>query len=383
MKRSIAIVTPTFPPYRGGIGKVAEQDAADLAALGFDVHVFTPSRDAKGGRSDLRGFPIEPLRTWARIGNGAFVPGVTRLYNEFDLVLLHYPFYGAAEPLWLSKPSGKKLALVYHMDVVGGGALKPFIGWHTRRIMPRIVAAADKVLVTSMDYAEHSSIASIVAAHPAKFHALPPGVDVDKFSPGSKPDELRRKLGIPGRSSIVLMVGGLDKPHYFKGVPSLIDALAVRGLGDVHAVIVGKGELRAKFESQAKERGVADRVHFAGGVDDVELPQYYRLADVFAFPSIDRSEAFGIASLEASASGLPIVASDLPGVRTLVRDTNGVRVVPGSASSLALGLIRVLGDAELRERFGVAGRAMAVAEYSAAARRDKWIAVMRDLFGSF
>lgn len=383
MRRSIAIVTPTFPPYRGGIGKVAEQDAVDLSALGFDVHVFAPSRDVKGGRSDLRGFAVQGLHTWARIGNGAFVPGVGKLLGEFDLVVLHYPFYGAAEPLWLRKKLfGGKLLVVYHMDVVGGGKLAPFIAMHTRFCMPRIVASADKVLVTSMDYATSSKLAPFVTAHPAMVKALPPGVDVDRFKPGPKPDDLRRMAGIPEEAKVVLMVGGLDKPHYFKGIPSLIAALGTKELANIHAVIVGQGELRASFEAQAHRGGVSKRMHFVGGVDDAELPGWYRLADVFAFPSIDRSEAFGIAALEAASSGLPIVASDLPGVRTIVRDTNGIRVTPGSSSSLALGLMRVLGDDALRTKLGSAGREMAVNEFGSTARRDKWIAVMRDLFGT-
>src|SRR5512144_12622 len=111
MRRPIAIVTPTFPPYRGGMGVIAALDARQLAALGFDVHVFTPAAD---GRED-KGLPftMHRLRPLVRYGNAAFVPGVAALAGA--TILLHYPFFGGAEPLAAAKRySGKgKLIVTY------------------------------------------------------------------------------------------------------------------------------------------------------------------------------------------------------------------------------------------------------------------------------
>jgi glycosyltransferase involved in cell wall biosynthesis len=177
-----------------------------------------------------------------------------------------------------------------------------------------------------------------------------------------------------------LFVGGLDKPHYFKGVPKLLLAMTASALKDARLIIVGDGCLRPGFEAYARKIGVSGRTIFAGSVAEEELPAYYRLADAFAFPSLDRSEAFGIAALEALASGVPVVASDLPGVRTIVRDgETGRLAVPGSASSLAAGLGEILADEALRHRLGAAGRAMVERHYAEESGRERWKRLLESL----
>lgn len=381
-KKRIAIVSPTFPPYRGGIGAVAESDARQIAALGYAVTACAPARDGLvAGVRD--GYEVRPLPALLRYGNAAFVPGVVRLLASNDLVVLHYPFFGGAEPLWLAKLLAAKkgrLVITYHMDVVGTGMLAPFFAAHSRFVMPHVLHAAERVIVTSADYARSGALRSMYVRLPSRFRELAPAVDVERFSPGPKPDALLRRHGFSADDRIVLMVGGLDRAHYFKGVPSLLAALATRHLAGAKAVIVGDGDLRPALEAMAKAAGLADRVRFAGGVGDAELPSYYRLADVFAFPSVDKSEAFGIVALEAAASGLPIVASDLPGVRTIVRDgENGVRVAPRSASALALALAALLADEPRCRAYGAAGREMVEREYSPGRRAARWKEILAEL----
>jgi len=98
-------------------------------------------------------------------------------------------------------------------------------------------------------------------------------------------------------------------------------------------------------------------VIFAGNVNDTELPLYYNLADVFVLPSIDRSEAFGMVLLEAAACGKPLIASNLPGVRTLVRDgVNGFLVEPKDDGDLGKKIKIILDDDALRKAMGIASR---------------------------
>ncbi|MEY4745012.1 MAG: hypothetical protein RL272_957 [Candidatus Parcubacteria bacterium] len=378
MPRSIAIVTSTFPPYRGGMGAVAALDARQLAALGFDVHVFTPSPGVRQGHP----YAMHALHPLLRYGNAAFVPGVAALPRKFDAVLLHYPFFGGAEPLaFASRLAGKgRLILAYHMDVVGSGPLKTAFAFHTRWWMPRILRAADRILVTSMDYAWHGNLMRYDSDAAPKLRELPPAVDVARFSPGPKSEGLLRRHGLAAADRVVTFVGGLDRAHYFKGIPVLLRALASRPLAGAKAVIVGDGDLRPAFENDARSLGLGARVVFVGAASDAELPAYHRLGDVFAFPSVDRSEAFGIAAVEAAASGVPVVASDLPGVRTAVRQgVNGIRVAPGSASALALALASVLDDEAARRRLGEAGRAVAVSDYAEEPRLARWKAVAAEL----
>jgi len=373
MPEKIAIVTPTFPPYRGGIGKLAELDARQLAGAGFDVTVLRPEPRQPAPEPPAP-YAVRGLKPRGRFGNAAFVPGVRSALKEFPLVFLHYPFFGAAEVLWLARKFGgrAKLALVYHMDVVGRGPLGAFFRWHTRFCMPRILRSADRVIVTSFDYFRNSNAAPLLRRNESFFRELTPSVDAARFSPGGKPPALLARYGLDASDRIVVFVGGLDRAHYFKGIPALLRALTVRDLAGAKAVIVGGGDLRPEYEKLAAELGLSGRVVFAGPVSDAELPDHYRLGDVFAFPSIDRSEAFGVAALEALSSGLPVVASDLPGVRTIVRHgETGYRVRPGSVSGLADGLARLLNDPVLRQRLGENARRVAVEEYSDAVRARK------------
>lgn len=377
--KSAAILTSTYPPYRGGMGKVAETDAEQLSALGFDVTVYSPG--ATPGRRG--GVLVRRLAAPIRWGNGAFVPGAATVPGRHDVTVLHYPFFGGAEPLaaWRRLVRrGGKLVLTYHMDVAGTGILKPLIAAHSRLVMPSIVRLADRVLVTSLDYARSSLVGPLFAEEPGRFRELPPSVDVRRFSPGPKSATLLARYRIASASRVIVFVGGLDRPHYFKGVPHLLAALATRALEGVVAVIVGDGDLRLSFEARARELGIADRVIFAGAVSEDELADHYRLGDVFAFPSVDRSEAFGIAALEALSCGVPAVASDLPGVRTVVRDGDtGLLAPPGSASALAHRLREMLGDETARRAMGEAGRRMALMEYSEERRAERWKGILAEL----
>ncbi len=379
MPKSAAIITSTYPPYRGGMGKVAETDAEQLAALGFDVTVYSPGA-TPGRRGDVL---VRRLAAPLRWGNGAFAPGAAAVPGRHDLTVLHYPFFGGAEPLAARRRlggTGGKLVLTYHMDVAGSGFLRPFIAAHSRLVTPSIVRLADRVLVTSFDYARSSLVGPLFAEEPERFRELPPSVDVRRFSPGPKSAALLARYRIAPASRVAVFVGGLDRAHHFKGVPRLLAALATRPLDGVVAVIVGEGGLRPSFEAQARALGIAGRVVFAGAVTEDELADHYRLGDVFAFPSVDRSEAFGIAALEALSCGVPVVASDLPGVRTVVRDREtGLLVPPGSASALAFRLAGLLGDENARRAMGAAGRRMAVTEYSEERRAERLKGILSEL----
>lgn len=380
-KVSIAIVTPTFPPYRGGIGKLAELDARQLASLGYDVHVFVPAPRRPIDRPEAS-FTVHDLRPWLRFGNAALVPGAAAVPSGFRLVFLHYPFFGGAEPAALAArfSRGSKLALVYHMDVVGRGLVGTFFRLHRRLLQPLVLRSADRIVVTSFDYLLDSHIGGLFRQPRFRFRELAPSVDTGRFRPDDRPAELMARYGLTAQDRVVLFVGGLDQAHYFKGVPILLQSLATRELAETKAIIVGDGDLRPELEKQAADLGLAGRAIFAGSVSDDELPGHYRLADVFAFPSIDRSEAFGIAALEALASGLPVVSSDLPGVRTIVRHgETGFRVPPGSVSALVCRLDELLDDDVMRCRFAAAARKMAVEEYDDAIRLKRLGQLVSDL----
>ncbi len=324
----VAIITPVYPPYRGGIGKVAALEVAWLKSQGHQVEVFTN------------------LQAMVRVGNAGLAPQLFFKYRDADVIHLHYPFFGAAE--YVRRPKHGRLVITYHMDTVGSGLKGILFKLYAKIIMPKVLARADRITVSSFDYLKQSAAAGFFFKNHSKFYEVPFGVDEHIFYPATQKNNSKVRL---------LFVGGLDSAHYFKGLHLLLQALSQIDARDLELQIVGDGNLRGAYQEMSERLGLAKTVTFLGNIADEELPKVYRQADIFVFPSVDASEAFGVAVLEAMASGLPVVASNLPGVRTLVRDgATGFLFSRGSEEELKKALLKLLNDKILREQFGRQGR---------------------------
>ena len=360
----IAQIVCVLPPYGGGLGSVAHYYASGLTRLGQEVTVFVPR--ANYDLTAEKNYRVRELRPWLRVGLGAIVPQLLWRLGGFDLIHFHQPFLGASWPvIFLKLLKGKKIKLVisYQQDLTLSGWRKFYYWLGTKTALPLLLRLADKIIVSSFDYASGSIINGYYLAHQKKFAEIPFGAR-EEFQPRSKDQRLLAKYGFDTDDKIILFVGGLDSAHYFKGVDLLIEAVA--GIDDpkVKALIVGSGDLKEKYQQQSVEKGVEQRVKFAGYVTDADLPSYYNLADVFTLPSRNKAEAFGIVLVEAMASGVPLVATDLRGVRTVVRDgVSGLIARAGSADDLKEKLLRVLSDEQLAEKLRRQGLALAQQEY--------------------
>jgi len=245
------------------------------------------------------------------------------------------------------------------MDVCGQGAMKFFFKLHKSLILPRIVKISDKVIFTSMDYGQNSYLAEFFKKDPKKFIEVPNGVDSNNFYSAPKDNILLEKYEITEDEKIVLFVGGLDKAHYFKGIEYLIEAMSrLRNSQYLwRLLIVGEGDLKKYYVSLVDQFRLKSKVIFAGYVSNEDLPKYYNLADVAVLPSVDKSEAFGLTLVEAMSCGKPVVASNLPGVRSVVTEKmNGLLVEPGNSDDLAAKINYFLSDSQQSYDFGKAGR---------------------------
>jgi phosphatidylinositol alpha-1,6-mannosyltransferase len=206
-----------------------------------------------------------------------------------------------------------------------------------------------------------ASLLSSFGVPDRKIHVVHPAVDADRFHPKVDGRAVRRRFA-PGDDDIVLLsVGRLQRR---KGHDVAIEAVAAlrRELPGLRYVIAGDGEERARLEGLVAQRGVGDRVFFAGIVPDEELAAHYAACDIFLLPNrIDQGdiEGFGIVFLEAAASGKPTIGGDSGGVpEAIERDVTGL-LVDGSVGAV-MGAIRALaGSEERRRRFGIAGRVRA------------------------
>lgn len=355
----IAQVVCVYPPYKGGIGTAAVNAARLLRAAGFDVTTFTPDYGNASDRID----GVVRIKSPLKFGNAAFLPSLARELAGFDVIYLHYPFFGAEEVLWFLKKfiwkNKKKLVVQYHMDAAFSGLVgRAFLKTHDL-IFKSLFADADLILSASLDYVQSSRIKSFYLKNKDKFMEIPYGLDTDRFyPPKEKPENGKFKI---------LFVGGLDKAHYFKGIGILLAALAaLKKEGQEFVLdIVGSGDLMSDYKAQAKSLDIEEEVVFCGKVSDDDLPQKYREADLSVLPSVNSGEAFGIVLTESLACGVPVVASDLPGVRSVFSDgQEGFTAKAGDAGDLAA-KIRFFMDYGVRRReMGRAGRELALKRYS-------------------
>lgn len=343
------------------MGRIAFEYTERLRARGHNVHVFTPRYEHTEGDPEY----VHRVPSPIHFGNAGVTPSLVRRLSGFDLIHLHYPFFGGAEPVIIGKAlrPNQKLVITYHMDAVADGVRGAIFEAHRRLLFPWLMGRAQKILVSSRDYADQSALAKLPGIM-ERTEVHPFGVDLERFHPGLAP-VVRERLQIPDGVPTMIFVGGLDPAHHFKGFPVLLEALS--GLTDVpwHLIVVGDGALRSSFEALAKERGCAHRIHFVGGASDEDLPLYYRAANIHVFPSTERAEAFGIVALESAASGIPCIASNLDGVRTVVKDgETGMLVAPRDVESLRTALRLLLEDPDECMRLGVLARARAEREFS-------------------
>src|SRR6266540_392294 len=188
---------------------------------------------------------------------------------------------------------------------------------------------------------------------------------------------LRRAAAIRARydAPLLLFVGRL---RYYKGLHILLDALPrVRA----ELLIGGSGPERARLAAQASQLGIARRVHFLGDIPDGDLPALFRAADIFVLPAHLRAEALGLAQIEALASGLPCVSTEL-GTGTSyanLHGTTGLVVPPGDPAALAQAINALLADPAMCQRFGAAGQRRVAELFSQAHMLDAVESVYREV----
>jgi len=354
---------------------MARSYADGLSRLGHDVTVFCPAYRPAEKEPDAP-YRVRRMKPPVKFRNSAFLPQLGPETRGFDLVNLHYPFFGGAEAVLLNKKTlGRRMPLVvnYQMDPLAGGWAGAAMAAYTKAVLPAVLKAADRVIVTSLDYAAHSAAAPALRRHPEKFEAVPPGVDTSVFKPRPIDPALRARYKLGPRDRVVLFVGGLDRAHAFKGVGFLLETWAAAKPGNARLLVVGRGDLRNRYVQAAADLGIAPDVIFDDGVGEDGLPAVYNLADLFVLPSLDRSEAIGIVQIEALSSGVPLLASALPGVRTVVENgRTGFTFEVGNRAGLAARLKAVLEDEPLRRRMSAAAREAALAKYEQGA---VWAAV--------
>lgn len=369
----IAQVIATFPPRHGGMGYVAFHNARELARLGHDLSVFTLDHGDPPDAGATPEFAVHRLSPLLKHGDGGPVPQLARRLSGFDIVHLHYPFFGGAEYVYLaSLLSGTPYFLTYHMDVAGNTPLKrAVLKLYEPLLAGRIIRRASLVGAVTKQHLLSSQAARFVDS--TRMVEIPNGVDMGTFCPGEKSQEIMARHGLAGKT-VALFVGNLQP---FKGLQVLIEAVAGIEDPNVAVLVVGGGYAEQQYRSLVLEKGLEHRVIFAGPRSPTgDLPDYYRTADFLVLPST-HSESFGLVVLEAFASGKPAIVSSLPGPTAIVAEgKDGLVARAGDPESLREKILVLHRDKVLRDAMGKAGYEKVKANYT-------WEAVAKTLEDAF
>lgn len=356
---NIGIVTDFYYPWIGGPATLIRNLGHGLTARGHSVALLCPSADGPRGEEMDGAMTVHRARSLAvpfgfelRVSSSPLVEAQRWLDRiQPEIVHIHHPFPLSAATAWLARRRG--------IPVVATNHTIPECSLWGLRASPRtyslVVSALGRWIVTVLQRCDAVTTPTHTAAgllHEMGYlQSVTPisnGVDVSRFRPGPRPQELADRLGIDGRP-VVLYTGRLDAE---KRMDVWLRAAAqLAQSADVQFLVGGKGSERSRLESLARELDLERRLHFCGYLSDEEYPSIYRLADVFCMTS--EVELQSIATLEAIASGVPAVGVRAAALPELIQDgVNGFLAEPGDVSGIARRLGDVLSDPVGRSEMG-------------------------------
>jgi D-inositol-3-phosphate glycosyltransferase len=362
----------------GGMNVYVRDYSSELARSGIKVDVFTRSED------DCQPMVCHDLGNGARVIHIAAgpekpvpVPSITGYLNEFtsglinfaraenlefDLIHSHYWLSGLVaekvKPTWGNIPVVQMFHTLGHMKnriAQSDAERAPSSRLEGER---RVLSTADRIIAATR--AEYAQLHWLYAADMNKVKVIPPGVDLNRFSPIDKA-EAKTEVGIkPGHRNI-LFAGRIEP---LKGIDTLLCAMSLiqqhspEVMENVSVNIVGgdpwsddPSDEMARLQELRSSLGVTDIVTFLGAKDQDVLPSYYAAAEMVVMPS--HYESFGLVALEAMAMGIPVIASEVGGLAFLVKDgENGFLVPSRDPESLAERIYTLLMDDDCRQRLG-------------------------------
>lgn len=329
------------PPVHGGMeGHMAlmcrfQREWAEVEAL-------TCSQSLRTKKVLRDGTAVTEVGEWGRFQSAPVSPMFPYYLrkNQADVVVVHVPNPTAELGYLMSRPRGK-LVVRYQSDVVRQAAAMKLY----RPFLMKFLAKADMILVASEQYIHTSTV---LQSFRDRCRVVPLGIVPEDFDPPAEDRVRSVRESYGGR-----FVFSFGRHRYYKGLEHLVRAAEQI---DARVVIAGAGPESSRLKSLA--RGLGAEVDFPGPLPHADLVAHLHACEVMTFPSVERSEAYGVAMLEAHACGKPVVATRLgTGVEFVNLDgETGLNVRPGDSKALAEAINTLLNDAELRERLGARAR---------------------------
>jgi glycosyltransferase involved in cell wall biosynthesis len=350
--RILAFCDYFSPDSSGGAERVASEVYGRLAEAGAIVRLLTTTSSREPASFETAGITVRavPALDLRRLAGGqvSIAPMVIResirQRNAFQPTVLHangLHFQTSAAGAFLQRRTSMPMVSTMHLaraEHLPAG-LRAATSIYERSVGRFILRSSSAVIAVSRSVAHHALRLGVPRE---RIHVVPNGVDHRRFHPAGEAAEPRRR-------PLVLVVGRLISN---KGPQVAIQALRNLPNGSADVVFIGEGPLRKKLERVVDQSGLRDRVRFEGHSKDVD--GWLRRADVLVRPSF--TEGLPLTVLEAMASGVCVIASDIPGNTDLVRHgETGLLFPVGDACSLAARLRRVLSDQDERRRLAERG----------------------------
>lgn len=372
MSRTL-LITNDFPPRPGGIQSFVHNLAVRQPPGSVVVYASSWRGAAKFDADQP--FEVVRERTKVLLPTPLVARRAAKLARAYDCDTV---WFGAAAPLGLlaaglRRRAGIRRAVALTHGHEAGWAALP----GARSALRRIGRGVD--VTTYLGEYTRVRLARVLDGL-TELRRLAPGVDVDTYHPAVDGERVRLRLGLADRPVVVCVSRLVPR----KGQDMLIRALPEirRRVPDAALLIVGGGPYRATLTKLARQAGVERDVVFTGSVPSAELPAHYAAGDVYAMPCRTRNrgldvEGLGIVYLEASATGLPVVAGDSGGAPDAVREGETGYVVPGrDGAQLADRVATLLADRDLARQLGAAGRAWVEREWRWETQAERMTALL-------
>ncbi len=354
----IAMVSDWYFPKLGGVSIHLHNLALKMRERGHEVVIITNKCGKENRDIFYASIPLIKINGLviknAQINVSVLFKSMKKYLSGYDVIHGHsISSILSLKAMREGRFLGISTFITTHTSGYGGGITEKGLLLFGSPLLKRYIVCSDRIIAVS------SSAAEFVKKFSQKDNILiiPNGINPEVFYPRENKEEIKEKYGIPKNKPIVLFVGRLE---WRKGIHLLLKA--IKDL-DVLLLIVGKGELEGFLKAYSKKLKIKDKVIFMKEQLNGNLPEIYSIADVFVLPSL--IEAFGIVLLEAMATKVPVIGTNVGGIPEIIKPgKTGLLVKPNDPFDLRDAINKLLSDEILRKRIGAMARKEILSNYS-------------------
>ncbi len=397
-KTRLLILTSSYPSVSDVVSQSFMTDLAEsLSKKNIDVFVICPHLSGLPHREERNTITIIRFPYWF-IPSGQKLCATGGITSSLNTSLLAYmqliPFCICQFLIALRTIKRERIDIIHSHWILPQGMIGALIRMitgiphitsihgtdihlvHTRKVFHpfmKMIAYYSQYITANSSHT-HRLFMEVISSTQTKTAIIPMGIHPEQFSGQSY---VKKKKRIT-----ILFVGRLIQ---WKGVTYLIHAIKLvisRGW-DVHLNIIGNGPEKEELQQFTHTLGIPSNVHFLGNMERKQLLSQYKNADLFVLPSIvykNQTEGLGVVLLEAMASGVPVIGSNIGGIPDIIKDdVNGLLVPPGDPQALADAIIRILKNPDLAERFRKAGQETVRDRFSWDVITDQFVEVYQEI----